>query len=595
MPYADGTKFNAAERWRQLELLQKHYAKFEDFLYDVMTEVLGYQCTDIQEDIGKFLAYGPKYKMVQAQRGQAKTTITAIYAAWCFIQDPTFRVVIISAGAARAIEIANWIIQIIMFMPELECLRPDESSRDRTSVSAFDIHHDLKGPEKSPSLACVGITSSIQGMRADLLVADDIESTKNSQTAKQRERLHHLTLDFISICSTGDVIYLGTPQNTDSVYNGLPSRGFTVRIWTGRYPTKEELPHYQGYIAPLILERIANDDTLQTGGGPTGVRGKPTDPIMLSEDVLTAKEIDQGAAYFQLQHMLDTKLMDEDRYPLKVGELVFMKFGTDRAPLIINWAPTEDSRILLPQGFPITDRMYKASGHEDEFGNFIGTHMYIDPSGGGQNGDELSYAITKFLAGKIFLVDVGGIPGGLGDKQLDWLTKIAVKYKVQTIDIEENFGKGALSKVWQPKLFREHKCHVEDVWESGQKELRIIDVLEPIIGSHRLIVDIDLIQKDFDTVQKYSAEKRMLYSLFFQMARITKDKGSLFHDDRLDAVAGSCRHWVQALALDENKAQAKAKMDNWRKMMSDPLGNGSTLPGWQKLRQTNFFDKFRRR
>lgn len=34
-------------------------------------------------------------------------------------------------------------------------------------------------------------------------------------------------------------------------------------------------------------------------------RGQPTDPMLLDEGTLTAKEIDQGAAYFQLQHMLD--------------------------------------------------------------------------------------------------------------------------------------------------------------------------------------------------------------------------------------------------------------------------------------------------
>jgi hypothetical protein len=87
---------------------------------------MGFVCTEVQIDIGKYIAHGPKYRMVQAQRGQAKTTITAAYAVWRFIHDPTTRVLILSAGDTQATEIANWVIQIINGMPELECLGPIE-------------------------------------------------------------------------------------------------------------------------------------------------------------------------------------------------------------------------------------------------------------------------------------------------------------------------------------------------------------------------------------------------------------------------------------------------------------------------------------
>ncbi len=582
------------KRWEQLHLLQEHYKTFEPFLHDVMHEVLGFVCTPIQQDIGRYLEFGPKYKMVMAQRGQAKTTITAIYAVWCLIHDTSLNVAIISAGSGLASKIAHWIIQIIMYMPELECLRPDETSRDRTAVTAFDIHHDLKGPGKDPSVACLGLQAHIQGIRG-MIIADDIESTKNSKTAVQREGLRHATLDFMSISMDKDIIYLGTPQCVDSVYNSLPARGFGIRIWPGRYPTNDELANYRNYLAPSLLEAITKDPSLQTGGGPLGNRGKPTDPILLNEEQLSKKEIDQGRSYFQLQHMLDTKLMDEQRYPLKLKDIVWMQVPKDRCPIIINWSPSEENRILLPQEYPLYDSLYKSCGHEPEFNSYVGTHMYVDPSGGGRNGDELAYAVTKFLAGKVFLVDVGGIPGGLGDKQLDYLTAVAVKWKPQQIDVEENFGKGALRQVWQPKLIRVHKCKIEDVWESGQKELRIIDVLEPIIGSNRLIVDIDLIEKDLQSISKYPLDLKFTYSWLFQLARITRTKGSMMHDDKLDAIAGSCRHWVNSLAQDQAKVMAKVKLDNYRKMITDPLGSGREVFSLNRYKKPHFFDKYRLR
>ncbi len=591
------TTEQALERWHELELLQKHYATFDTFLIDVIEDLMGFICTDVQIDIGNYVAHGPKYRMVQAQRGQAKTTITAIYAVWRMIHNPATRVLIISAGSGMATEIANWIIQIINGMEELRCLRPDRTNGDRASVEAFDIHYTLKGPEKSPSVACIGITSNTQGKRSDILIADDIESQKNSQTQGQRARIMHLTLDFTSICSTGDILWLGTPQSIDSVYNGLPGRGYDIRIWPGRYPTAEELVGYGPYLAPFIRKRLEVDPGLQTGGGPTGERGQATDPVLLGEQVLIKKEIDQGPAYFQLQHMLSTTLSDADRFPLKLSNLRVLAYDREemRAPMTLNFSRTEDALIVLPHGMPIKDRLYRVKSAED-YGEISGWHMYVDPAGGGQNGDELAYAVTGLCAGRVCLAAVGGIHGGYGDEQLDWLTAAAVKWKPKTIAIEKNFGNGALSAAWQPRLLKAHKCGIEDVWESGQKELRIIDVLEPMISSGKFMVHEDMLREDWDTCHKYAADIRSTYSLFWQMSRITRDPKSLIHDDRLDAVAGSARHWTELLAIDDDKAKAAAKDAAYRKLMSNPLGDGRKMPGsfGKSFRAPNALDKFTR-
>lgn len=573
------SKEEALVRWKQLTLLQETYPEFSDFLYDVMTEFMGFKCTWVQADIGDYLEHGPLYRMIQAQRGQAKTTITAIYAVWRLIHDPTTRILIVSAGGAMASQISGWIIQIIMGMDELACMRPDASNRDRTSVEAFDVHYTLKGPEKSPSVACLGATSNMQGYRADVLIADDIESQKNAMTAAQREKLVNITRDFTSICSKGDIIFLGTPQSTDSIYNGLPGRGYAVRIWTGRFPTNEEIPNYNGFLAPRILDMIEQRPELQAGGGPLGDRGQAMDNVIVDEDTLCAKEIDQGPAYFQLQHMLDTALMDKDRYPLKPENLFFMDLQGDRYPIHPVLVKDKQEMLPVPPQFPIGLNYHMVPSLGDDFAPFHSTHMYVDPAGGGKNGDETAYAVTRFIAGNIYLVAAGGIPGGLAEDDLNKLTEIALKWRVNNVAIEKNFGNGALSQVWTPllnKAAREisHKVGIEDVWESGQKELRIIDILEPVISNGRLIVNADLVEKDWQSCQKYSLELRPTYSLFWQMARVTRERNALIHDDRLDALAGSVRFWVDHLAQDKEKAVAAARAKSYREMVKDPLGTG---------------------
>jgi len=568
------------ERWKQLKLLQENYPTFDEFLYDVMTDLMGFDCTANQIDMGRYLSDGPQYRMIQAQRGQAKTTVTAAYAVWRLIHDPSTRVLIISSGDTMAKEISNWVIQIITGMEDLHCMLPDKAHGDRSSVAAFDVHYVLKGPEKSPSVACMGITGNMQGKRADVLIADDIESAKNSMTAEMRERITHLSRDFTSINSKGDIIYLGTPQSVDSIYNGLPGRGFGIRIWPGRYPTAKELDNYGNYLAPMIRNALERDPSLQTGGGIDGTRGKPTDPVLLGEEVLVKKEIDQGASYFQLQHMLDTRLSDAERFPLKISKIAFMNISPNTTPVQIYQQVAPANVIQAPStDYPVTSKMYRVASFSNEFGAFQGTYMYVDPAGGGQNGDETAYAVTKFSAGKVYLVDVGGVPGGLGDESMQALTEIAKKWKPEEIGIEENYGKGALSSTWRPTLFKEHACHVEDIWESGQKELRIIDTLEPVIGSGRLVVEEELIEKDWQSVQKYPAERRHTYSFFCQLEKITRERGALFHDDRIDAVAGSVRKWVEDLQQDDEAAALAAQKAAYEEMMKNPLGNGRPVPG----------------
>ncbi|USN16830.1 terminase large subunit [Brevundimonas phage vB_BpoS-Babayka] len=566
-------------RWEQVGLLQRHYESFHDFLDDAF-EHLGFSASWVQHDIGGFLAHGPNSLMVQAQRGQAKTTITAAFAVWTLIHNPKARVLILSAGGTQANEISTLIVKLLLTMEELECMRPDASNGDRTSVEAFDVHYTLKGVDKSPSVACSGITGNLQGKRADLLIADDIESAKNSATALMREFIMNLTRDFTSICTEGRIIYLGTPQSMDSIYNSLPGRGFTIRIWPGRYPTPEQLENYGDMLAPAIRRRLALNPALCFGGGLLKDQGQPIEEgEYLGELQLQQKELDQGPSYFQLQHMLNTRLADALRYPLKPDNLVVMRLGGTRFPMTVTRGFGGDKLEQFNIG---TLRFSMSRPHElsDEVADLQGTVMYVDPAGGGKNADETGYAVVGFLNGNVFLLDAGGVPGGYAPPTLEALKAVALKWNPQVVKIEKNMGYGAFREVWLPILRADvngvpksgYQGSVEEDYVTGQKETRIIDTLEPIMARGALIINEDIVQSDSDSLQRYSPDKRITYSLFHQMSRITRDRGALPHDDRLDAVEGAVRHFVAQIAIDQQaavKRQEEARLKDWLK---DPLG-----------------------
>jgi len=562
----------ALKRWEELTSLQGHYTEFSDFLYDGIVELMGFNCTAIQLDIADFMQHHPNpYKQVQAQRSQAKTTIAAFYSVWRMIHDPTFRVLIFSAASGMSSEISGWIVQIIMGWDILECMRPDRNAGDRASTENFDVHHSLKGPEKSPSVACLGIESSMQGRRADLVIADDVESSKNSRTQIQRDKLLSYTRDFSSICQKGEILYLGTPQSGDSIYNTLPGRSYTVRIWPGRYPTNEELPGYGDMLAPLIRKRLEEDPSLQTGGGPSRDRGKPTDPELLGEEALTSKEIDQGSAYFQLQHMLCTELSDLLRFPLKIKNLVMFPLDQEQCPGKIIWQPTPENNMGRYPQSGVNEDFFRGVAASTEMFQYTHKIMYVDPAGGGSNGDETGYVVLYYCNGYIFLMDHGAVPGGYDEAVFSELSAIYNKWEVKQAFVEKNFGHGALAAMWKQT---DPSVAIEDDQVHGQKELRICDTLEPIMAKHRLIVNETLVEKDVKLCQHYPTEKRSIYQLFFQLQKITRDKDALLHDDRLDALAGGVKVLMDLMAVNEQTAINKVQMERYKAMMRDPLGTG---------------------
>lgn len=587
-------------RLQELKVLQEHYSDFRDFYHDVSVRLLGFEPTEMQYDIADYCQCGPQYSMIQAQRQEAKTTIAGAFAVWCLIHAPWTIILIVSAGGDMAAEVASWIIQIINGMDELVCLRPDRNhATTRTSLEKYDIHHLLKGPNKSPSIACIGITSNMQGKRAHLLISDDVESNKNSMTQTMRDQLLLKTKDFTSINASGKILYLGTPQSVDSIYNTLPGRGYDIRIWPGRYPTVEEEGNYNGTLAPYIVNRMQADPSLRTGGGPLGNRGKATDPGMLTEDALTNKETDQGAAYFNLQYMLDTALSDKNRYPLKLEDLMFLPLDTEEAPGKVVWGPRQDTQLPMLAGDPLKLCLYTPANVYKETYPYEGRLLAIDPAGeGGKNNDETGYSVIFTCNGYYFLMANGGIHNATNESNRLFWQQLMLHWGVNEVIVERNFGGGMFANYITGIVnSADIRASVNEVWSSGQKELRIIQSIDPIVSSHKLVINQSVLMSDFNTVQNYPVDLRNQYRMLFQFQKLTRDRGSLLHEDRIESIAIGLRHLKSAIMVDEDRKvamDATNKMLNW---MKNPKGITQRYPQPampQALGNVNAMNKYKR-
>ena len=512
---------------------------FRKFLYIVWKTLNLPDPTPIQYDMGHYLQVGPRRCVVEAFRGIGKSWITSAYVVWLLYCDPQHKILVVSASKERADAFSTFTKRLINEIELLAHLRTKNGQRD--SVIAFDVGPSM--PDHSPSVKSVGISGQLTGSRANTIIADDVEVTNNSATQTMRDKLSEAIKEFDAVLKpNGRVIYLGTPQTEMSIYNLLPERGYEIRIWPARYPTDKQSAMYQGRLAPFIeLNRDSQHH-------------QPTEPDRFTKEDLMEREASYGKAGFALQFMLDTTLADADKYPLKLSDLMVTALNPKKGWADMAWA-SGPSQIV--ENVPIVgftgDKFYRPMWMSDDMLDFTGSVLAIDPSGRGK--DETAYAVVKMLNGYLYVTRIGGFTGGYSDKTLTSLSAVAKQESVNMVIVESNFGDGMYVKLLTPILNRIHKVAIEEVRHSTQKEMRMIDTLEPVMMQHRLIVDEKLIKEDYDSAPDPS------YSLFYQMTRLTRHRGAIIHDDRLDALSMAVAYWTEQMDADSQSLASLQKTE----------------------------------
>lgn len=527
--------------------------------------------TPMQIHIADYLMESQKRKILQALRGIGKTWLTGAYVCWRLLRNPNEKILIVSQTGGHADNIAIFIRRLINTMPILQHLQPDKAQGHRSSIIAFDVN----GCEIAvqPSVKSLGITSQLQGNRASLLIADDVEGMQNSATEMMRAKLLDAVAEFDAILQTtpnSQILCLGTPQSSESIYNKMRDKGYYTQIYPARYP--EDTSVYNGCLAPYIQDAIFKD---------RGIVGQPIDTRFTDADLIE-RELSYGKSGFRLQYMLDTTLSDAERYPLKLKDFIVMALDKKEAPISISYSLNKQDILNDIPNLGFTgDYLTKASTYSSETMPYESIIMSIDPSGRGN--DATSYAIVASLNGRLFILDVGSVSGGYDDESLALLANKAKEFNVNKIYLESNFGDGLFTTVFKPFLYAIYNCTVEEIRSNGQKELRIIDTLEPVLNQHRLILSHSVATND---VNKALADtKRLPYSLLFQLTHITKDRGSLRHDDAVDALAMAVEQFKFSLLrnpkdmLEEiEKKKFKDSLDHFVKLAKSQQIGSKTNP-----------------
>ena len=574
-----------SDEWPEWEPLPPELKPLPHFVCYLLRE-LGLADTPTRQQLSilERMQHGPNRQIVVGFRGVAKSTMAAFYALWRLRIDPfSEKVLIPSSTAEKAVEITTFMQRCMRDVDILQCLMP-KSRGMRKSVRAFDVGPSVV--DQSPSVRAVGILSpALTGKRCTFALPDDIETLSNSITPLKQARLAEALTELEAIIKPDEgqalprqILFLGTPHLETSIYLKLHrERSYAVRYWPARFPDPkdpEQIDGYEGCLDPQILAEVTADPSLV---------GEPTDPERFPHEELLTRELAMTPASVQLQFQLNTRLSTQNKYPIRLGDLIVMDLDGKALPEVVTWSSDPSRRIqqglhcpglgadryyhrpaMVGNWLPVTSHEPGArmgGARKDDLlstAPFWRCGLFIDPSGRGK--DELAWCVLAELNGNFFLLEEGGTQAGYGPEVLEMLAHRAKAWRCNICEVEANYGDGMFSALLQPAM--------SDIWAltvgerkvgNMQKERRIADTLAPLTQQHRLIVNAAAISASWTAAER-DPESGHQRSLFFQLSRLTADRGCLEWDDRADVLSFGASHFTESARQDQER-QAEARKE----------------------------------
>lgn len=502
---------------------------FRNHLHQCMKYLGLGEPTPLQYMMAERLQSGSDEFQLQAGRGAGKSVLTSMFASWLLLRDPDHVIMVLSATAIKSTEFVSMTRKILTLVPYMKHLEPGPNTPD--SAFGFNVECKTKtGQDKS--VYSRGISSQITGSHADTVILDDVEIEKNSETAEAREKLLNKVWEIEQIRNPGKglIRILGTPQSSESIYNKLRDAYPCYK-----FPAIVPNPDIPGQIVDVDAQILEMDKPI----------GESTQPERFPNDLLSERKARIGPKLFSLHYHLDTSLADQDRYPLRLNDLVVLDLDHTVHPDKIVWSsePVKNMPSFGLNGDIISKPMWAS----DTFTEYKHTVMHIDPSGRGA--DETAVCIASFGNGYIWIHELVGFDGGYEDAILQKIVKLALEYPLlNLIRYEENYGDGMFGSLLRPHVGRlaGSQIGVEGYRVTGMKESRIINTLEPVMSQHRLCMSKKCIRQE--ETQR-------------QITRLYERRGALKHDDRVDVLAATVGYFEDTLGIDVDEVIAQNEHD----------------------------------
>lgn len=420
---------------------------------------------------------GDRELLLLAFRSSGKSTLVGLFCAWLLFQNPDLRILVLAGDFALAKKMVRNVKRIIERHPLTKRLKPQRA--DQWASDQFTVRRSAE--LRDPSMLAKGVAANITGLRADVVICDDVEVPNTCDTAPKRmdlrSRLHEL--DYVLVPG-GTQLFVGSPHTYYSIYAD------TARAEMGE--TQAQLAGFQRMELPLL-------DSL----------GRSRWPERFSAQRIEAIRQRAGPAKFESQMLLRPRnivegRLDPDRLRSYGDELVYTE-GNNEATLSL-----AGRRLVSASCW--WDPSYGAPGAGDAS---VVAAVFTDAEGG------------YWLQGIRYLKhDPARV------EEIDEATQLcrqvasfARELYVPAITLETNgIGRFLPSLLRRELQLAGMRCAVREKVSTRNKELRILDAFDAVLAAGRL-----------------AAHRSVWDTPFVEEMREWRP-GGRGRDDGLDAVAG---------------------------------------------------------
>lgn len=428
-------------------------------------------------------------------RGFGKSTILAIYNAWRYYQNPTFRILHQSESDPTAYKTSRDTQNVIRSHPlTRHLLPPNQGTVEQWWVEgAADF--------RNASMFAKGILSNVTSARADECQNDDVEVPRNIQTPEAREKMRYRLGEQTHILVPGgSKLFIGTPHTHDSLYDEIEAIGadcLTIRMFDREH--RIEVATRTDYQLPFVPDvvfagigkfaryLVEGDDYLIINGG---IRFSEA-PGVLVDCYAGSAWPDRFDAAELLKRRRQTRTINEwdSQYQLHSKPVTEVRLYPEKL------IPYDAEPVIRSANNAVS--MWLGSTQ------IVGAVAYWDCSLGKVKSDAsaLSLLLTD-QRGKLYWHLASGLEGELAEfdekdriigGQVTQVRDLAVRYQIPCVVVETNGPGGFVPNILRQAL-KGTGCAVREEHSNVNKQKRILDALEAPLSSRFLWAHVDVLR-----------------------------------------------------------------------------------------------------
>lgn len=448
---------------------------------------------------------GTRNRVLMVFRGCGKSTILGVRNAHKYRRNPEHQLLVQGADDDLADDISR---------DTLAILRGNELTRSVELVEPAGVRHwftrkGMDGNARTPQYRGRGILSRVTGNRADEIINDDTEMSKNVENPEARAKLRkRLSEQGFILKPGGSVLWVGTPHTHDSIYEQKIAAGaqaLIIPLFAHQTRNDDPEPRSQFRFAGepdadgvWVFVGVGKFARLLVEGRDYVVRGNV---VHTKEPVSGLVDVCIGNAW---PERFDRKEMEMRRKDCETVNYWDQQYQLQAKPLVDSRLNPE--RMMVYDVEPHFDKANRQTRLWLGKARIVGATLRWDPSSGKVNSDVSALALMFMdqqgrrywhralsLEGDVvkFAADGKTITGG----QVMQIADIIEKYKLRRLTIETNgIGKFSPAIVLACLKQRGLVCGVTEINATTSKNKRILEAFEPLLLSgmlwaHTSVVD----------------------------------------------------------------------------------------------------------